>query len=157
MPVFDAQQVIVGIVRVTDRLGDVYQGFQRIRNLVIFSLLGAFVVALVIAWRLAQRTERRLQDVTRAVEQVAEGHAPALTPDSTPREFRGVLQAVQALSDRLKSSEETRKQLLANLVHELGVRSRHCRPRFTRCNRARRKMKLCALICCRAWTIRWNA
>ena len=51
---------------------------------------------------------------------MAEGQTPALTPESTPREFRGVLQAVQALSDRLKSSEETRKRLLANLVHELG-------------------------------------
>ena len=44
-PVLDAQRVIVGIVQVTDRLGDVYQGFLRIRNLVILSLLGAFVVA----------------------------------------------------------------------------------------------------------------
>ena len=120
VPVFDAQRVIVGIVQVTDRLGDVYQGFQRVRNLMILSLLGAFVVAVVIAWWLAERTERRLQEVTRAVEQVAQGQTPALTPESTPREFLGVLQAVQALSDRLKSSEETRKRLLANLVHELG-------------------------------------
>ena len=119
-PVLDAQRVIVGIVQVTDRLGDVYQGFQRIRNLVILTLLGALVVAIVIAWWLAQRTERRLQGVTRAVEQVADGQTPALAPESTPREFRGVLQAVQALSDRLKSSEEIRKRLLANLVHELG-------------------------------------
>ena len=119
-PVLDAQRVIVGIVRVTDRLGDVYQGFLRIRNLVILSLLGAFVVAIAIARWLADRTERRLQGVTRAVEQVADGQTPALTPESTPREFRGVLLAVQALSDRLRSSEETRKRLLANLVHELG-------------------------------------
>jgi two-component system, OmpR family, sensor histidine kinase BaeS len=119
-PVLDAQRLIVGIVQVTDRLGDVYQGFLRIRNLVIFSVLGAFVAALVIAWWLAQRTEHRLQGVTHAVEQVADGQTPALTPESTPREFRGVLLAVQALSDRLKSSEETRKRLLANLVHELG-------------------------------------
>jgi two-component system, OmpR family, sensor histidine kinase BaeS len=119
-PVLDARRVIIGIVQVTDRLGDVYQGFLRIRNLVILSLLSALVVAVVLAWWLAQRTERRLQDVTLAVEQVAEGQTPALTPESTPREFRGVLQAVQALSDRLKSSEETRKRLLANLVHELG-------------------------------------
>jgi signal transduction histidine kinase len=119
-PVLDAQRLIVGIVQVTDRLGDVYQGFLRIRNLVILSVLGAFVVALVIAWWLARRTERRLQGVTRAVEQVADGQTPALTPESAPREFRTVLLAVQTLSDRLKSSEEARKRLLANLVHELG-------------------------------------
>jgi two-component system sensor histidine kinase BaeS len=119
-PVLDAQRLIVGIVQVTDRLGEVYQSFLRIRNLVILSVLGACGVAVVIAWWLARRTERRLQGVTRAVEQVADGQTPALTPESTPREFRGVLLAVQALSDRLKSSEEIRKRLLANLVHELG-------------------------------------
>jgi signal transduction histidine kinase len=119
-PTLDAQRVIVGIVQVTDRLGDVYQSFQRIRNLVILAVLGALIVAIALAWWLAQRTERRLQGVTRAVEQVADGHAPELTPESAPHEFRGVLQAVQALSDRLKSSEELRKRLLANLVHELG-------------------------------------
>jgi two-component system sensor histidine kinase BaeS len=69
---------------------------------------------------LTRRIERRLQGVTQAVEQVADGQTPALTPETAPREFRGVLQAVQTLSARLKSSEETRKRLLANLVHELG-------------------------------------
>ena len=121
-PVLNAQRVIVGIVQVTDRLGDVYQGFQRIRNLVLLSVLSVLVVAIVIAWWLTRRLERRLQGVTQAVEQVADGHAPTppLTPESAPREFRGMLQAVQTLSDRLRSSEETRKRLLANLVHELG-------------------------------------
>jgi len=119
-PVLDAQRVIVGIVQVTDRLGDVYRSFQRIRNLVILAVLGALIAAIALAWWLAQRTERRLQGVTRAVEQVADGRAPELTPESAPREFRTVLQAVQTLSDQLKSSEELRKRLLANLVHELG-------------------------------------
>ena len=119
-PVLDARRLIVGIVQVTDRLGGVYQGFQRIRTLVIFSVIGALAVAIAIAWWLAQRTERRLRGVTRAVEQIAEGHLPALKTEAAPREFRSVLLAVQALSDRLKSSEETRKRLLANLVHELG-------------------------------------
>jgi signal transduction histidine kinase len=119
-PVFDAQRLVVGIVQVTDRLGAVYQGFQRVRNLVVLSLLAALIVAVALAWWLARRTERRLQGVAQAVEQIAEGQVPALKTESAPREFRNVLLAVQALSDRLKSSEETRKRLLANLVHELG-------------------------------------
>jgi two-component system, OmpR family, sensor histidine kinase BaeS len=119
-PVLDAQRVVVGIVQVTDRLGDVYQSFQRIRSLVILTVLGALIVAIAVALWLAQRTARRLQSVTHAVEQVADGHPPELTPESAPREFRTVLQAVQTLSDRLRSSEELRKRLLANLVHELG-------------------------------------
>jgi signal transduction histidine kinase len=120
VPVLNAQQTVVGIVRVTDRLGDLYQSFQRIRTLEIVAVLMALGLALALAWGLTRRIERRLQGVTQAVEQVADGHAPPLTPETAPREFRSVLQAVQVLSDRLKSSEETRKRLLANLVHELG-------------------------------------
>ncbi len=119
-PVFDARQTIVGIVRITDRLGNVYQSFQHIRQLSIIAILIALVAAIALALGLAQRTERQLQAATRAVEQVADGHIPALTPEAAPREFQGVLQAVSALAERLKSSEETRKRLLANLVHELG-------------------------------------
>ena len=119
-PVLNAQQIVVGIVRVTDRLGDLYQSFQRIRTLEIVAMLMALGLALALAWGLTRRIERRLRGVTQAVEQVADGRAPSLTPETAPREFRSVLQAVQVLSDRLKSSEETRKRLLANLVHELG-------------------------------------
>jgi signal transduction histidine kinase len=51
---------------------------------------------------------------------VAAGGTPQLTPAAAPREFRETLLAVEALSDRLKASEENRRRLLANLVHELG-------------------------------------
>ena len=120
VPVLNAQQVIVGIVRVTDRLGDLYQSFMLIRTLEVVAVLIALSLAFALAWGLTRRIERRLEGVTQAVERVADGQAPILRPEAAPREFRSVMLAVQALSDRLKSSEETRKRLLANLVHELG-------------------------------------
>ena len=119
-PVFNADRAVVGIVRITDRLGEVYQGFQRLRGLIVILTALALLIAVVLALLAARRTERRVQEVTVAVQQVADGQTPALSVADAPREFRGALLAVENLAHRLQSSEETRKRLLANLVHELG-------------------------------------
>jgi hypothetical protein len=37
-PVLDAGKVVVGIVRITDRLGNVYENFQHIRMLEIAAM-----------------------------------------------------------------------------------------------------------------------
>jgi signal transduction histidine kinase len=58
------------------------------------------------------------------VEQVANAKeataGPSLRPVQMPPEFARVFAAVRALSDRLRASEEARKRLLANLVHEVS-------------------------------------
>ena len=123
-PVLDSRQVVVGIVRVTDRLGNVYAIFQSIRNLEIAATLLALLVALGLGIWLAKRTELRLQAIMAAVEQVAEsGEAVAAQvtqPVTMPPEFSRVFAAVGALSDRLRASDQARKRLLANVVHEVG-------------------------------------
>ena len=84
--------------------------------------LGAAAVALGIF--LARRMEVRLKAISSAVEQVASGDesATAQSPQAypMPAEFAGVFEAVTALSDRLRASESARKQLLANVVHEVA-------------------------------------
>jgi len=123
-PVLDARQVVVGIVRVTDRLGNVYANFQSIRNLEIAATLLAMLAAVGLGTWLARRTELRLQAIMTAVEQVAESGEATAVPDprseGIPPEFGRVFAAVSALSDRLRASDEARKRLLANLVHEVG-------------------------------------
>jgi two-component system, OmpR family, sensor histidine kinase BaeS len=46
-----------------------------------------------------------------------------LTPvtEEGPQEFRDLLQAFKVLTERLHSAEEARRQLLSNLVHEIGT------------------------------------
>lgn len=122
-PVLDARRV-VGIVRVTDRLGNVYDNFRSIRNLEIVAFLLSLTAAVGLGIWLARRIELRLRAVISAVELVADaGSAPAMQgahPERMPSEFAGVFASVNALSERLHASEAARKQLLANLVHEVA-------------------------------------
>ena len=123
-PVLDARQTVVGIVRISDRLGNVYANFQSIRNLEIAAMLLALLVGVAMGIWLARRIELRLQSVAAAIEQVAESSdavaAPGSPPGHMPPEFARLFAAVRALSNRLHASEEARKRLLANLVHEVA-------------------------------------
>ncbi len=67
----DASQVVVGIVRITDRLGNVYENFREIRKLEITAMLLSMLAAAGLGIWLARRIEVRLQSVITAVEQVA--------------------------------------------------------------------------------------
>jgi two-component system sensor histidine kinase BaeS len=123
-PVLDTRQAVVGIVQITDRLGDVYDNFQRIRRLEIAATLISLLAALALGIFLARRIEMRLKAISAAIEEVAsENESAALhptQPDHMPPEFGRVFEAVTALSDRLQDSETARKQLLANVVHEVA-------------------------------------
>jgi signal transduction histidine kinase len=123
-PVLDASQAVVGIVRITDRLGNVYENFRRIRRLEIAAMMLSLLAAVWLGLWLARRMELRLQAVAMAVEQVAstseaEG-APSVQPENMPTDFAGVFATVSALSNRLRAAEDGRKRLLANLVHEVA-------------------------------------
>ena len=123
-PVLDSRQVVIGIVRVTDRLGNLYANFRTIRNLEIAATLLALVAAVGLGVWLARRTELRLLAITAAMEQVAAisetASEPAQQPGHMPPEFGRVFAAIKALSERLRASEDARKRLLANLVHEVA-------------------------------------
>jgi two-component system, OmpR family, sensor histidine kinase BaeS len=123
-PVLDTRQAVVGIVQITDRLGDVYDNFRRIRRLEIAATLISLLAAVVLGFFLARRIEIRLKAISAAIEEVAsEDETAALQspqPDHMPAEFGRVFEAVTALSNRLRASETARKQLLANVVHEVA-------------------------------------
>jgi signal transduction histidine kinase len=83
--------------------------------LVAASLLGG-AVGLVLALNL----ERSLRHVTEAIHGIASGQQLIPLPERGPEEIRLLLRAFNSLVERLHNLEVTRRQLLANLVHELG-------------------------------------
>jgi two-component system sensor histidine kinase BaeS len=123
-PVVDSRQVVVGIVRITDRIGNVYNNFRLIRNIEIAATLLSLLAAVGLGIWLARRFELRLQAIMGAVEGVANANDAAVVQsfgqEQLPPEFRRVFAAVNTLSTRLRASEEARKRLLANLVHEVA-------------------------------------
>jgi two-component system, OmpR family, sensor histidine kinase BaeS len=123
-PVLDTRRAVVGIIQITDRLGDVYNNFRSIRRLEIAATLISLLAALAFGIFLARRMEIRLKAISAALEQVAAGDGSAVLPapqhDHMPAEFNQVFQSVMDLSERLRDSEKARKQLLANVVHEVA-------------------------------------
>jgi signal transduction histidine kinase len=119
-PVFNAQQQLLGIVRVTDHIDRVYERLTQMRLLILGATLAAVLLAAGIGAFLANRTANRLNQVTGAIRQVAQGQTPVVAEAAMPTEFGTAFEAVNDLQSRLRESEATRKRLLANLVHELG-------------------------------------
>jgi signal transduction histidine kinase len=69
---------------------------------------------------LALNIERPLRQVTQAIHNLASGQHKELLNEQGPEETRLLLRAVNSLVERLQSLEQARRQLLANVVHELG-------------------------------------
>jgi signal transduction histidine kinase len=120
VPVRDADQQVVGIIRMNQQLASVYRRFQQLRNLIIGILGIELLFGVVIGLFLALKLEKYLHQVTQAILSIATDHELTMLPEEGPDEIRKVLQAFNAMTDRLQDAQEMRKRLLANLVHELG-------------------------------------
>lgn len=120
LPVLDTNQQLIGVLQVRDQLGDVYNRFGILQPLMLALVIGGLLIAATIGFVLALRLEHNLHDVSTAIVQVADGQELIPVIESGPDEIREVIQAFNTLVTRLKDSQESRKHLLSNLVHELG-------------------------------------
>jgi two-component system sensor histidine kinase BaeS len=120
VPVMDQERQIAGVVRLSHQLTNVYEQFLRQRYLVGGILLVGLLLGSVVGWVLALNLERPLRDVTGAARQLASGEQLAPLPERGPKEIQNLLHSMNVLVQRLLSLEQARRQLLSNLVHELG-------------------------------------
>jgi signal transduction histidine kinase len=120
VPIMDQEMQIAGVVRLSHHLTNVYEQFLRQRYLVGGVLLAGLLLGSAVGWVLALNLERPLRDVTRAANQLASGEQLAPLPEKGPKEIRNLLHSMNVLVQRLLSLEQARRQLLSNLVHELG-------------------------------------
>ena len=119
-PVVRSDGPVLGIVRVTYHIDSVYELFSQMRMLIIVILGGGLLFGAGIGLILALNISRPVQDVTAAIYDVAAGTRSEPLPERGPTELREQARAVNHLVARLHSLEQARRQLLANLVHELG-------------------------------------
>jgi len=119
-PVLNSQQQVVGIVRVTYRVTSLYELFLQFRELIGVVLVMALLVGGALGLILAINIGRPVQRVTRAIYDIASGARAEMLLEQGPEELRSLSRAVNYLVQRLNGLELARRQLLANLVHELG-------------------------------------
>ncbi len=120
VPVLGRGGQVIGVVHLSQQVSSVQGQFVRMRNLIIAGLAGALSLSVVIGLVLALNLGRSLQRVAVAIDGVASGRQWETLPVHGPEEIRTLLRAFNALTERLRLLEQSRRQLLANLVHELG-------------------------------------
>jgi two-component system sensor histidine kinase BaeS len=120
VPVVDQEMQIAGVVRLSHQLTNVYEQFVRQRYLIGGVLLAGLLLGSAVGWVLALNLERPLRAVTQAANQLASGEQLAPLPEKGPKEIRDLVHSMNVLVQRLLSLEQARRQLLSNLVHELG-------------------------------------
>jgi two-component system sensor histidine kinase BaeS len=120
MPVLGPNNEVLGVVRLSQDVSGVQDQLVHVRSLILLITGAALALAVVMALGLALNLGRSLQRVTEAIYGVASGREWQTLPEKGPAEIRTLLQAFNALTERLRVLEESRRRLLANLVHELG-------------------------------------
>jgi two-component system, OmpR family, sensor histidine kinase BaeS len=119
-PISDVRGEVIGIIRLTYRVGSIYEIFSQLRWEILIALAFGLVVSFVMGTWLVISISRPVKDVTEAIYGLATGQRQELVSETGPEELRSQARAVNFLVDQLHSLETSRRQLLANLVHELG-------------------------------------
>jgi two-component system sensor histidine kinase BaeS len=120
VPVVDSNQEVVGVVHLSEQLSGVGEQVAHLRLLIAVVLGVELLLSVILGLALALNLGRSLQRVTQAIYGVANGREWDALPEEGPEEMRTLLVAFNALVERLRVMEESRRRLLANLVHELG-------------------------------------
>ena len=109
-----------GVVRLTTRLLTVSDEIYQLRYLLLGVLLVAILAGVLLGSYLAVNISRPVHRVTDAIHALAQGDFKTQLPETGIDEARLLARAVNTLVERLQTMEQSRRKLLANLVHEVG-------------------------------------
>jgi len=120
VPVLTQRGVLAGFVRLENPLASVSQRYQELRRLTLGVLAGGLILGLAMGLLLGNDIQKPIRRTTEAVYELAGGRQLMPLAEEGPEETRMLLRAFNTLVERLRTLEESRRKLLANLVHELG-------------------------------------
>jgi signal transduction histidine kinase len=120
VPVLNQNQQLIGILRMSYISNNLYTEFTSSRYVIVGILAGGLLVGIILGWSLALNLSKPIREVTKAINDLAHGNRQTQVAVRGPDEIQLLAQSFNFLNDRLSSLEKARKQLLANLVHELG-------------------------------------
>jgi two-component system sensor histidine kinase BaeS len=119
-PVVGPDQQVIGVVGLSHEMINVREWFQRSRYLTAGVLMGGLLLGAGVGLVLAIELERPLRQITLAIYQIASDQRLAPLPEQGLQEVGLLAHAVNILAERRYNVEQTSRQLVANLVHELG-------------------------------------
>ena len=92
----------------------------QLRFLIFILLAVGLLIGSIVGTILAVSLSRPVHEVTQTISALANNSQMKLTPIQGPEEIQLLSQSVNDLVTRLRALEQARRQLLANLVHEIG-------------------------------------
>ncbi len=120
VPVSDASGNVIGMVRLYRLLSDVSQGLLKVRLIILGILLVDLIISSLIGLVLAETMSRPIRRLTQEIAETnLEGKAKPL-PEVGITEVNQLIQTFNRLQDHRFQLETSRRQMLANLVHEIG-------------------------------------
>jgi two-component system sensor histidine kinase BaeS len=119
-PVVGANQQIIGVLRLSHPLISIRGWLTSLRYFIMAVLAVGLLLGTAVGLVLVVGLEQPLRYITRAVYQVASDQRLTPLPEEGPEELRLLARAVNILAARRREVEKASRQLLANLVHELG-------------------------------------
>jgi two-component system sensor histidine kinase BaeS len=119
-PVMGPDQQMMGIVRLSHPLLNIRDWIMPLRYLILAVLVVGLLLGTAVGLVLVVGLEQPLRYITRAIYQVASDQRLTPLPEEGPEELRLLARAVNILAARRREVEKASRQLLANLVHELG-------------------------------------
>ena len=120
VPVISPEGQLLGIVRLTNEMSGLDERFAQIRKIVLWIVVGGLALGVLLGAVLAWQIAKPIGNVTGAVEQLTRGERLEPLPETGPKEIQSLEMAFNSLVTRLISLELARRQLLANLVHEIA-------------------------------------
>jgi two-component system sensor histidine kinase BaeS len=120
VPVMAPDGKVIGVVRMTYHLENVYEQFLLLRYVILGIVAAGTLLGLVMALLLALNLSNALQRVTYAVQLLVTGLEYKPPIEQGPEEIRVLLRSINSLVERLRDLENMRRKLLTNLIHELG-------------------------------------
>jgi signal transduction histidine kinase len=120
IPVKSADGYTIGLIRIYRGITDIEQSFVTMRLLVLGALLFGLLITGTVAVFLSASVSHPLKIFTQTITQSPlEGHAQHL-PEEEGSEFIDLAHAYNRLQERRQELEETRQEMLAGLIHEIG-------------------------------------
>jgi two-component system sensor histidine kinase BaeS len=119
-PIMGTEGQVLGAVRLSHQLSTALEDFLQVRYTIGAIVLGGLFLGVVVGWALAEGLSNPIMQVVKGTRNLALGLNPESLPVRGSAETRTLIETFNLLVERFQNSEQIRRQLLANLVHELG-------------------------------------
>lgn len=113
-------RTVLGAVYIQTAAQTVYEAYQRVGLVIGGVALLISVLAALYSWRFNKRLTDPLTQMADAARSVANGHFGAQVDEAGTREMVEFATAFNLMSRQLEETEQTRRDFLANVSHELN-------------------------------------